>query len=514
MTKRQQYPLIPVLNAEQASQWDTASIDAGIPSRLLMESAGRAAAYVIGEWYSDLMQEGVLIAAGNGNNGGDGWVVARALAQAGVPVFVVENDGDRTPDCEANRSLAKTANVTVLESKNAFPKVGLVVDAMLGTGAKGEPRGEIGTLARAISDMGVPVVALDGPTGLDLSTGAVHGPIIADLTITFGGFRRGHLLSREVSGVVVVVDIGFVDPMPEWPVFIDGKWARNHAPAFSPTLHKGSRGKVLVIGGQEGMAGAVMHAAQGAFAAGAGLVKVAAEPGTVNALQESLPDAMTLVTGLSNTPEDSLLEAWEWADSVVIGPGIGRDISRAVFVQRLLEQDSDVSLVLDADILYFPDVIFSGKQNRVATPHRGEFQAAFPSHHELLTSDPFQACKEASDSVGHTVLLKGVPTIVAGDGSVNVVAAGNPSLATGGSGDVLAGIVSALLAQKLPPPVAAPLGAFVAGTAADILAKTKSVKTIRPADVLGCVDQVWRELDSFTYASPPVLAELEPPETR
>ena len=174
---------IPVLNATQAAAWDErARTSAAIPGRVLMEAAGRAVAQLLARDFPSQLERGVLVAAGHGNNGGDGWVVARALGAGGVRVWAAERESERSPDCEANRKLALGEGVELLASDAAWPETGVVVDALLGTGASGEPRGAIGELAQRVAQYRGPTVAVDGPTGLDLSTGEAHGPVRADLT--------------------------------------------------------------------------------------------------------------------------------------------------------------------------------------------------------------------------------------------------------------------------------------------------------------------------------------------
>ncbi|MCZ6858552.1 MAG: NAD(P)H-hydrate dehydratase [Gemmatimonadetes bacterium] len=527
-------PIIPVLDAVQSSEWDRLSIEGGMPSRVLMESAGRGAAAVIAKEFGADLAKGVIVVAGHGNNGGDGWVVARALQSVGVSVWVMETDKERSPDCEANRTLALTSSVQPLAKDDERPRVGIVVDALLGTGASGVPRGEIGALAAWVADQSVPIVAIDGPTGLDLTTGEAHGPVRADLTVTFGGLRRGHLLAREWCGRVVVVEMGFLPPKNDWPVFVSDRWVAARIPPFRAAMHKGDRGRVLIVGGQDGMAGAVRHAARGAFAAGAGLVKVAAQPESVAALQESLPDAMTLQTALGPDVESELSEAIAWADAVVLGPGLGRDPARTKFVSNLLEsapggglQESGTAFVIDADALQCSsDAIRVGRVARVLTPHLGEFKAAFPEQAELVATDRFAAVVEAAKPLHRdadvieltgaiqtfTVLLKGVPTVVASrDGSVRVAGSGNPGLATGGSGDVLSGFIAAFLAQGLDTSDAASFGAHILGRAAEIASTKGSVRTVRPDDVMAAVPDVWRQLETTSAAEPPVLLALDPP---
>ncbi len=507
---------VPVLDAREATSWDHAAREAGIPSRVLMESAGRAAAHVVAELFGPKCMEGTLVVVGHGNNGGDGWVIARALHAVGAKVAVVEYDKERSTDCAANRELALRDGVSVLEAKDEWPRAEIVVDALLGTGAAGQPKGAVGDLSHRVMQLGVPVVAVDGPTGLDLTTGQTHGPVRADLTVTFGGFRRGHLLARDWCGRIVVLDIGFgqFPASTDWPLFVHDIWAAATVPPLESSMHKGKRGRVAVIGGEDGMAGAVQYAARAAFAAGAGLVRIAAPPCTVASMQENLPDVTATQTALGPTVEDAVAELLAWADAVVVGPGLGRGDDRTEFVRGVLDR-VECPVVLDADALHVGSGdLKRGTAPRVLTPHFGEFRGAFLTV-EDAASDRFAAAIEAAEMFADdsAVLLKGVPTVLASGGDVRVVAAGNPGLATGGSGDVLSGLIAAFLARGLTPIDAASLGAQALGRSAELLAEKYPVRSMRPADVLASLADVWVKWSDPTCTIPPVLIDLPSPKT-
>src|SRR5258706_465611 len=199
--------MIPVLSAKQAAAWDEqARTFARIPGRVMMESAGRGIARVIARDLGEALGRGVIVVAGSGNNGGDGWVIARALFALGIRVLAAETGGKRTEDCAANRALALSSGVERLEPDAPWPMAGIVVDALLGTGARGAPRGVVGKLAERVAQFGAPVVAVGGPTRLGLSTGEGPGPLRAPGTVTFCGARRGHLLARAWGGEIVGID--------------------------------------------------------------------------------------------------------------------------------------------------------------------------------------------------------------------------------------------------------------------------------------------------------------------
>src|SRR5437879_2450482 len=278
---------IPVLSSTEAAAWDSAArTQYRIPSRVLMETAGRAVAHLIVRDYPAVLTRGALVVAGAGNNGGDGWVLARALHSSGIPVWVAALD-PKTDDAIDNRALARMDGVRETGRDEPWPAAAVVIDALLGTGATGPARGDVLALAQRLVAYAAPVIAIDGPTGLDLSSGEAHGPVRAELSVTFGGPRRGHLLAREWCGKVVVVDAGFPPPDPGWPLLVTDAWAGARLPKLAPTMHKGDRGRVTVVGGANGMTGAALHAARGALAAGAGLVKLVASPGSGAAARAS-----------------------------------------------------------------------------------------------------------------------------------------------------------------------------------------------------------------------------------
>jgi ADP-dependent NAD(P)H-hydrate dehydratase / NAD(P)H-hydrate epimerase len=284
---------IPVLTPEQSNSWDDRAVAVGIDVATLMENAGRAAAVVLANRYPHLLRTGVLVAAGPGNNGGDGWVIARALHRADVPVWVAAS-GEGSKLREQMAQLGRAEGVREVSPDGPWPSVGLTVDALLGTGAAGAPRPAIGGLLSRIHDLAIPVVAIDGPTGVDLLTGIVHGTTRADLTITFGGFRRGHLLARDEIGDVAVVDIGHPQPDPSWPIVVTDQLAAGWMRRLHARDHKGDRGRVVVVGGDVGMSGALRLAGRAAFAAGAGLVHAVAPRDTIAALLQAEPDLQTM----------------------------------------------------------------------------------------------------------------------------------------------------------------------------------------------------------------------------
>jgi hydroxyethylthiazole kinase-like uncharacterized protein yjeF len=513
--------MIPILSPDQSAEWDAIAVAGGVALATLMESAGRAAAAVLAERHAHRLRDGVLIAAGPGQNGGDGWVLARALHRLDVPVWVTGLPGTGAALREAMAALARAEGVREVAPDGPWPGAGVAVDALLGTGARGAPRAPMAALLERILDLEIPVVAIDGPTGVDLQSGVVHGTTRADLTITFGGLRRGHLLARDEVGDVVVVDIGHPAGDPAWPSLVTDLLAAEWLPRLRSRDHKGNRGRVVIVGGHTGMSGAARMAGRAAFGAGAGLVHVVAPAETVAALTQAEPDLQTLAHPLDQGPSPEVLDLVARADALIIGPGLGREPGRRALVATLVRAAR--TAVLDADAL----VAFQGAADElraladerplVLTPHPGEFRTLFPALAPVRELDPWAAAVQAADASSATLLLKGVPSVVARRGQPPLtVAAGNPGLATGGSGDILSGLVGTGLAQGLAPHIAAALGAQALGRAADLAARRTAARTLRPMDVAAALPDLWREWELLRLAPPltrpPILLELGKPQ--
>lgn len=514
--------LLPVLSSEQASDWDRRAEAAGITLATLMDAAGRAAAAVIASRFPDRLAGGVLVTTGPGNNGGDGWVIARALHRLDLPVFVAPVPTEASPLNREMAALARSEGVRVVEPDGPWPAVAIGVDALLGTGAKGALRPAVLALVERLNELEVPLVAVDGPTGVDLATGTAHGAaVLAKLSITFGGLRRGHLLARDECGDVVVVDIGHPGPDPEWPTFLVDADAARMQEGFGSRDHKGTRGRLVVIGGEPGMSGALRLAARSAFAAGAGLVHAVAPAATIDVLVAAEPDVQTLKHEFAGPLSPALAELLDRTDTVVVGPGLGRADARREFVAAVMRRSR--SVVLDADALNafagaVPELreLAEGRMV-ILTPHAGEFRRLFPDQADGAECDPWSAAAGAAAASGCTVLLKGVPTVVASQvGAPVTVAAGNPGLATGGSGDVLSGLVGTFLSQLQQPALAAAIAAQALGRAADLAARRVTARAMRPMDVIAALPDLWRTWETMrrvrSPSRPPILLELEAPQ--
>jgi NAD(P)H-hydrate epimerase len=495
-------PLARVVTGAEAAARDAATIAAGVPSRALMQRAGAAAAAAIASRFPQQLSRGVLVLAGPGNNGGDGWVIARALDAVGVDVSVVAPAGARTPDCVAERALA----LTDVEKVEGYTGQGVVIDALLGTGSSGAPRGEVATALETIPlarRRGASTVAIDLPSGVDATTGAANGAQAVDLTLTFGDFKRGHLVARGVCGEIVVLDIGLGPEQRDGIEIADAGWVRSRLPAIAAESHKGSRKKLVLHGGAPGMAGAAILGLRAALAAGIGMVKARIHPDTVNAVHGAVP--ATLVDAWST---ETAVDAW--ADVLVIGPGLGLGAETRASVERALHRHRG-PVLLDADALNVfagnPSAMrmLLGPRPALLTPHPVECARLLGVDVQEVLDRRFDIGAELAAATGATVLLKGVPTIVsAADGRRMVVAEGTPALATGGSGDLLSGIAGTLLAQMDDPVDAAACAAWVHGRAARLAGAHVRGTTLD--DVLHMLPNAWRIPPALPRY--PVIAEL------
>lgn len=492
--------MIPILTPAEAKAWDEAAEAAGRPLRMLMEVAGRTVANEICVQFDEVISDGVLVITGGGGNGGDGWVAARALHVRGVKVVVVEAATPAGGPAADARRVALEDGVRMIEAGERWPSVGVVVDAMLGTGARGAPQGDIATMIQWLRSLDIPRVAVDGPSGLDLETGIDHGALPASLTITFGGFRRGHLLARDLVGEVLVFDVGHPRPDPRLPVWVDPAWARSIVRPFAAGIHKGDRGRLAVVGGTPGMTGAARLAARSAFAAGAGVVHVVVPDQAVSDIALAEPDVLVSGHPFAAPLQDSLVGLLYRVDTVAIGPGLGRDPGRGEFVLAVLEHSRRALIDADALTVLAPHrkqlAKLAADRELLLTPHVGEFRTLFPECADGVATNPWDRAATAAELSGATVLLKGVPTVVAQTGVPSLsVTSGNPGLATGGSGDVLSGLAAAFLAQGIGAQEAGAVAAYLMGRAADRAALHHGTRGLRPMQVVSEIPTTWRELD-------------------
>jgi hydroxyethylthiazole kinase-like uncharacterized protein yjeF len=506
-------PLRPVrvVSARESAERDRAAIEAGVPSRVLMERAGTGAANEIVRRYAEPLRDGAVIFTGPGNNGGDGWVVAGCLAREGVNVTVVEVVAAKSPDAVAR----KKAAIDLVTLADRAPDVaGVAIDALLGTGSEGEPHGRIAEGIAIINRMrsaGAPVAALDLPSGLDATTGNHSTCVVADVSLSFGAVKRGSLLGRDCCGEIVVLDIG-LDDNPgaggdQLPVLIDGQWVKSRIPPIRYDAHKGTRKHLAVVGGGPGMPGAVVLACRAALRSGIGLVRALVAPDNVSAILEAVPSS--LITEWPTGKKAISSEISKWADAIVIGPGLGRSDATRKLVEKILK-DSDLPVLVDADALnvFEDEASLLGKLLRgraaLITPHAAEFARLAGVSVDEVLANRFDIGRELARTLGATVLLKGSPTVIFSPaGERFVVARGTAALGTGGSGDILTGIAGTLLAQTADAVAAACCSAWVHGRAAELC---EYVRGTTLEDVLYALPRAWNETEPAP--APPVLAKL------
>jgi len=501
----------PVLTPAEAAALDRATQERGIEAATLMENAGREVADAAVRLAGGTYGRRTVVVCGKGNNGGDGLVAARYLDAWGLrvaAVTLVPGDELREPAATNLRRLAGTRvrirTPEVLERELA--RADVVVDALFGTGFRGRPDGAFAAAIEAIGTAGAPVVAVDIPSGVDGETGAVAGVAVrADLTVTFGAPKPGVVLlpGAGLAGVVEVADIGFP------PDLIRGDLAVVEAadvvgwlPRRPLETHKRTAGYAVVIGGSRLMTGAAILMARAAYRAGAGLVAVAVPEGILPVVQGAVPEAVFAplpeteagtAAGGSGRLERLLTEA----GAVAIGPGMTTDERTAAWIRRTVAA-SRIPVVLDADGLN----AFAGRAGELAeraadlvlTPHAGEFARLAGVSAREVEADRVGQIRKLAAETRAVVLLKGTRTLVATpEGEVRINPTGGPFLATGGTGDVLTGVIAALLARGLAPVDAASGAAYLHGVAGSLAAEARGDGTIA-GDVLERVPDAIREV--------------------
>ena len=492
--------------------------DHGIPGVVLMERAGHGVADAVMRLAaaSRLDRPAILLFAGKGNNGGDAFVAARILHEQGrhSVVWLSARASEVTGDARTHLDRMVAAGVSLYELPEpaqwgAVPGLeemsgpAIVVDGLLGTGIEGAARGSVACAIRVVNRLGLrcPVVAIDIPSGLNSDTGLAAGEAVtADVTVTMALPKAGLTEPAALNcvGSVEVVDIGIpgdvvdsVDAVGEMIAAADLGAMLSRRERAS---HKGTYGHVLILAGAPGFAGAAMLAARAAIRSGTGLVSALVPQSIAASVDAAVPEAMVHPGAMTASGALSADCLDDWGrdpgafDAILAGPGLTAADSSRELVERLLACTCG-PLVLDADALNVvagrTGLLLSAKPSLVLTPHPGELARLLDCSTDEVQSDRRAAVRQASEATGAVVILKGAGTLVAApDGETALNLTGNPGMASGGTGDVLAGLLAGLLAQGHPAVDAARLAVFLHGRAGDLAAWRGSQLTLTAGDVI------------------------------
>ncbi|NVN98354.1 MAG: NAD(P)H-hydrate dehydratase [Geobacteraceae bacterium] len=507
------------VTAEVMQELDRTTISGyGVSGLELMERAGSHVATIVISRFGNFKERTALIVAGKGNNGGDGFVIARLLAEAGWSVSLLIFTAAYAGDAEANFRRTPPS-VKQIDFKSAVQSEieaivqgsAVIIDAIFGTGLKSGLEGHYAGLAALINSSEKPVIAVDIPSGVDATSGrTLGGAIKADITVTFGAAKIGQLLYPGAGyvGELLVTDIGIPAVLVEKTAiieFIDAEYAAKLVTPRSRTAHKGSYGHCLIVAGSCGKSGAAAMAANSAMRAGVGLVTLAVPCGIHPVVEVKTTEAMTVP--LPESPAgaiafDSLKvieHLIEGKDVIAAGPGLGLD-EETIAVIKGIVSTAKLPLLLDADALnaVAEDISIlpgSSSPTVVLTPHPGEMARLTGASVTAIESDRIGAARHFAATNGCYLLLKGARTVIAApDGRIAINSTGNPGMASGGMGDVLSGVITALLAQGYEPFDACCLGAYCHGLAGDMVAEEKGEIGLIATDVQEMVPYAFKKL--------------------
>jgi ADP-dependent NAD(P)H-hydrate dehydratase / NAD(P)H-hydrate epimerase len=503
-----------VVTAAEMRRLDALTIQRyGTPGHVLMERAGRGATAVLLTEFPHVRRRRVVIIAGKGNNGGDGFVIGRLLRKHQVRAEVVLLGKQQDVKGDAARMLAalRRARVAVAEVATSndvaglaerFEGAALLVDAVFGTGLNAPVDGRHADVLHLMNSCGVPIFAVDIPSGLDADRGTPLGVAIqAEATATFGFAKIGQVVYPGVEhvGTLAVVDIGIPPEavaavQPSTRLLEEAEVARL-VPVRAAEAHKGTCGHVLVIAGSRGHTGAALLAAHGACCAGAGLTTLAGPASLNTILCSGVPEAMTALLadkdGLVQFDESQIRALLEGKTAVIVGPGIGvhEDAQRLV---RFLLAEIALPMVVDADALSCLardlDVLRTAPAQALLTPHPGEMARLLNAATASVQADRVATARQFAQAYNCVMVLKGARSVIAApDGSAWINPTGNPGMASGGMGDALSGILGGLLAQGVPPADAACLGVYLHGAVADHIAAARGPIGFLASDVIAGV---------------------------
>lgn len=512
-----------VVTNQQIKEIDKKAIEEyGIPGLVLMENAGSRIFQNLKNIYTDLKLKKVIIFAGSGNNGGDGFVVARHLYNYGVRVKVFTFSPFNKIKSEARVNLEiidkmgielrEIDTVKFEEIQETVQNSDMIIDAILGTGLQGKVTGLMAKIIDFINNANKEMIAIDVPSGLNADTGKIEGPCIrATYTITLALPKVGLLLypGASYTGKIIVEDIGIpINLLKNEKLKINmvtKKMVKSFLPLRLTYDHKGSFGKVLMLAGSVGMTGAACLASEAAIRSGAGLV-VLGIPQSLNPIMEvKLTEVMTLP--LSETEKQSLNEKAERTIFKVmrnfsvlgIGPGVSRQLETQRLVRKIIEK-STLPLVVDADAIYALSedltILKKTKAPLVITPHPGEMAKLIKKDINYILDNQLNITREVAQEFGIVVVLKGARTIVANkEGEVYINIGDNSGMATGGSGDVLTGIISSLIAQGADNLSAAVAGVYIHSLAGKLARDIKGERGMVAGDILSQIPQAFLSLE-------------------
>ncbi len=455
----------------------------GITLYELMQRAGEAAFNVTRTAYPESSHW--LILCGHGNNGGDGYVVARLAVAAGIHVtlLALESDKPLPEEASAAREAWLNAGGVIHATDIVWPEeIDVIIDGLLGTGLRSAPRDPVATLIARGNAHSAPVVALDIPSGLMAQTGTTPGAVIqAAHTVAFIALKPGLLTgkARDVTGTLHHNALGLESWLAGQETHVsrvDASLLAQWLPPRRPTSHKGDHGRLVIIGGDHGTAGAIRMTGEAALRCGAGLVRVLTRIENSAPIITARPELMVHEL----TPQ-SLEESLEWADVVVIGPGLGQQAWGKQALQKV--ENFRKPMLWDADALNLLAINPDKRHNRILTPHPGEAARLLNCSVAEIESDRLLSARRLVKRYGGVAVLKGAGTVVASDEALGIVDAGNAGMASGGMGDVLSGIIGALLGQKLPLYDAACAGCVAHGVAADKLAARYGTRGMLATDL-------------------------------
>lgn len=491
-----------ILTSAQTKKAEQIAFNMGISGERLMENAGSAAARVIKQNYN-LNDVSAVVLVGQGNNGGDGYVVARKLKDYGAKVVVIMAMGiAMTRDSALMQKKAMDLGVTVINyydnkdlSENLIDTADIIVDAIFGIGFHGAPDRDLSVVIEKINQSKASKIALDIPSGVMADSGDVLGVAIkADLTVSFIGYKPCHFEypANDFCGKTVAVSIGIEDKYITdfYAKVIEVKEALSYLQRIPSDAHKGTKGTALIIGGSFGMAGAPMIAAKSAMRSGVGIVKVCTPRDAYSAAAPMLPEAVFIPTEGKNgylSSDDISLDLFKNVNSVLIGPGMGFNDTTVGAVAKAVSA-AKVPVVIDADglnAISVEPVILNSKFLVAVTPHPGEMSRLIGKTVSEIQKNRISTALEFAQHYGVITVLKGSYTVIAlPSGEIYVNTTGNAGMATAGSGDMLAGMIAAFLANGTEPEKAVIAAVCLHGAAGDKAAKEIGIRGLLVSDII------------------------------